>query len=370
MERAADARLNWKAAVLLGLLSSSYSTIISQFAAGRIGRDAAVDWMTVASIPLRDFALHADPPWSSIIAGIAFHQWADFSWAVFLFGALQRFTSGLSPRTLAVIALPWAVFTSALEWLFLVPVIPFWQPLFTLQQPYWIGFLVHASSAAVYPLFPELRSAISQRSARRPMTSFAAVWSGGLATAMVSLALLAALPRELPWAGCDQVSDRTYIRHMVTHHAQGIELGTMAVGRATDPHLRALAALMVASQAGENRLFETFWDSWFDEPMAACTAEERRTMPGFLGAEQLAQLRSAPTESFDHLFVALMTEHHKGAVAMADRELQGKGDLRLRVMAHAIRHAQQGEIALMRNVSGPLAVSLAIQNVIGVQRDP
>jgi len=35
---------------------------------------------------------------------------------------------------------------------------------------------------------------------------------------------------------------------------------------------------------------------------------------------------------------------------------------RLRIMAHAIRHAQQGEIALMHGVSGN-AVSLGFQNM-------
>jgi hypothetical protein len=50
-------------------------------------------------------------------------------------------------------AVPWAILTSALEWFILVQLFPFWQPIFTLQQPYWIGFLVHLSSASMYPLF-------------------------------------------------------------------------------------------------------------------------------------------------------------------------------------------------------------------------
>jgi hypothetical protein len=43
---------NWLAAVELGLVSSTFSTIVSQLAAARLGRDAFVDWMTrLASIP-------------------------------------------------------------------------------------------------------------------------------------------------------------------------------------------------------------------------------------------------------------------------------------------------------------------------------
>ena len=37
------------------------------------------------------------------------------------------------------------------------PYFRFWQPIFTLQQPYWIGFLVHLSSASMYPLYAWLR---------------------------------------------------------------------------------------------------------------------------------------------------------------------------------------------------------------------
>ena len=49
---------------------------------------------------------------------------------------------------------------------------------------------------------------------------------------------------------------------------------------------------------------------------------------------------------------------------MADAEWHGTGDIRLRVMAHAIRHAQQGEIALMHGVSGFAAVRTALRNML------
>src|SRR4051812_22398701 len=88
--------LNWRAALLLGLASSTYSTLVSQMAAGRLGRDPWVDWMSVAAIPARDWALQFDPGWAAIAAGIAFHQWADFSWALVFFGVFGRWTA---PRT-------------------------------------------------------------------------------------------------------------------------------------------------------------------------------------------------------------------------------------------------------------------------------
>src|SRR3954471_24835276 len=179
-------RHNWRAAALLGLISSSYSTLISQLTAARLGRDAAVDWMSVAAIPARDWALQAEPTASNIAIGIAFHQWADFSWALVFFGLFGRWTSRLSPGAIAIIAPPWAVLTSALEWFLLVPVFPFAQPIFTLQQPYWIGLLVHSSSAIVYPVFCWLRWPHKSRGA------FLKAWAAGLAVGLGITAAAAA----------------------------------------------------------------------------------------------------------------------------------------------------------------------------------
>ncbi|MEY9185509.1 uncharacterized protein (DUF305 family) [Bradyrhizobium sp. USDA 326] len=359
-------RSRWVAAAELGLISSTFSTIVSQLFAARIGRDAAVDWMTVAAIPARDWAISSEPSWSAILTGIAFHQWADFSWALFFFGVLGRWTEDLRPVTILLLALPWAVFSSGMEWFVLVPLFPFWQPLFTLQQPYWIGLLVHGSSALMYPLFARLRWRAGTAPGRD--VRFTNMWSTG-AVAVVALlgitALFGSRGYELPWMGRDRDLDQAYIRHMTAHHAQGIELAQVAAARAQDPHLRKLAMLMVASQAGEVRIFENWWLSWFDTEMPDCSTEERAAMPGFLTAAEMRQVKTAPPDQFDTLFVETMSKHHRGAVSMADRMWHSGGDLRLRIMAHAIRHEQQGEIALMRGTSGVAAVVTAFRNMLG-----
>ena len=144
----------------------------------------------------------------------------------------------------------------------------------------------------------------------------------------------------------------------------------MRAERASDPHLRALSKLLAASQRGEAKIFARWWASWFGEPMQVCSAEERASMPGLLDTADVAKLGSAEASSFDRLFVDLMTKHHKGAVAMADLELRRGSDPRLRIMAHAIRHEQQGEIALMRGLDGRAAVSNAFRNMFADNVNP
>jgi uncharacterized protein (DUF305 family) len=95
--------------------------------------------------------------------------------------------------------------------------------------------------------------------------------------------------------------------------------------------------------------------------MQVCSAQERASMPGLLDPSEVDGLRSTEAPSFDRHFIDLMTRHHKGAVAMADSQLRNGSDPRLRLMSHAIRHAQQGEMALMHGVNGGNAVSVVFE---------
>lgn len=372
----------WRAAVYLGLISSTFSTVVSQLSAARIGRDAAVDWMSVAAIPARDWAFSTDPSVGAIAVGVAFHQWADFSWALVFFGVLGKWTADRHPVWLAAAAVPWAILTSSFEWFVLVPLFPFWQAIFTLQQPYWIGFLVHLSSASMYPLFAWLRCSPSEPPVLEGRT-FLRVWSLAAIAGLLLLGtavLFASYDRELPWIGRDPTIDQTFIRHMSIHHEQGILLASIAAEKAADPRLRALSKLMVASQKGEVTVFAHWWASWFVEPMQVCSAQERASMPGLLDPSEVERLRSIEATSFDQHFIDLMTKHHKGAVEMANSQLRNGSDPRLRIMAHAIRHEQQGEIALVHGVNGGNAVSIGFQNMFadnvnganasGLQRNP
>jgi hypothetical protein len=102
--------------------------------------------------------LTAEPSTGAIAVGIAIHQWPGFSWALVFFGVFGKWTANRGPAWLAGAAVPWAILTSSLEWFVLVPLFPFWQPIFTLQQPYWIGFLVHLSSPRWQPREPATRT--------------------------------------------------------------------------------------------------------------------------------------------------------------------------------------------------------------------
>ena len=87
-------------------------------------------------------------------------------------------------------------------------------------------------------------------------------------------------------------------------------------------------------------------------------------MPGMLSMEQIDGLKRAEGVGFDPLFVRLMSIHHEGAIAMAQEALREAGDLRLKLISHAIRHEQRGEIALMRGTEGLSAVKAAVSALV------
>jgi uncharacterized protein (DUF305 family) len=357
--RQQGAWLNWRAAAVLGLVTSTFSTLVAQFLAGRFWRDAVVDWMVVASIPLQGWGIQAEPSGWVVLVGILFHQTADFLWALAFFGLLGRWTARLGPWAIVAVAPFWAIFTSATEYFVIVA---YWQPVFTLEQPYWIGLLVHLTSAWLYSTFPWLREWLSGH-AVAAHGRFARRWAMASGTAVFGMAILAFLgwqQREWPPHIGDARYDQTYMRRMAAHHEQGVALARLAVVHGSEPGLRSVARLMVAAQAGDIGIFRQWHQSWFGTGLPAAAPEEHATMPGMLSAAQLVLLGQRRDAAFDALFVALMSHHHSGAIAMADEAMRRAGDPRLRVMAHAIRHSQRGEIVLMQGVSrGPEVAAAA-----------
>jgi hypothetical protein len=76
----------------------------------------------------------------------------------------------------------------------------------------------------MYPLFAWFRRFPPEQEVFEGRT-FLRVWSFGAICGVLGLgaaALFAAHGRELPWAGRDPTIDQAFMRHMSTHHEQGI----------------------------------------------------------------------------------------------------------------------------------------------------
>ena len=112
--------------------------------------------------------------------------------------------------------------------------------------------------------------------------------------------------------------DVLFVRDMLHHHSQAIEMTGFVVDRSDDEDVRLLAERMDISQTDEMAVLEK-WLQDRGEPVrdpGASHAHSADSMPGLLTDAEMAQLEAAEGEEFDILFLTFMIKHHQGAIQM------------------------------------------------------
>ncbi|RLP96527.1 DUF305 domain-containing protein [Micromonospora sp. CV4] len=144
--------------------------------------------------------------------------------------------------------------------------------------------------------------------------------------------------------------DVMFVRMMIPHHAQALEMAELAPDRATDADIRALADRIRASQGPEMG----FMRGWLQTRglTAELQGHDHSAMRGMQSPEKMRQLAAARGADFDQLFVQMMTEHHQGAIALATDLLTVGSDLTLSEFANSVATEQTVEIDRMREVLG------------------
>jgi uncharacterized protein (DUF305 family) len=165
--------------------------------------------------------------------------------------------------------------------------------------------------------------------------------------------------------------DAAFMRGMIQHHQQALEMAGMVRARSNTPDIVGIAERIQASQ-GDEITFMREWLAGRGEtvPAAAVTGEhEGHVMPGMDRAgpapmkgmatpTQLAALSSAKGTEFDRQFLTLMIAHHEGAIAMVRDLLAQPGSAYDPVLAQFtadVRTEQQAEINRMGALLGGLS---------------
>lgn len=173
----------YKAALLLGLIGSTFSTLFIIFGLGRIGDNPLVDWMHIGVSYFDQSIISANPGWEIIMTGVFMHQSADMLWAFAFFGLFWFFTRNLTPLQILLVSIPWAVITAAIEY---YTVLNWLQPLGSM--PFWTAILVHLVSSSVYPVFPLIRKLMGH--ANLKYVNFAEEWSIVICVGMLAFGML------------------------------------------------------------------------------------------------------------------------------------------------------------------------------------
>jgi uncharacterized protein (DUF305 family) len=337
----------WRAAFVMGLITSTLSTVIMALGSGRIGTNVAYRFMELATIGLRDAAIQYEPSWYVVLVGIINHQVADIAWALIFFGLASRWTLRIRPATLLALTLPWAALTAAIEY---YVILPWLQPLVIMQTPYWLGLTVHLSSGMAYLSFLWLRKPLLGID---EAAAFGRRATAALTGALVALALVAALGesgREPPWPLAGEQArafDGSFMRSMAHHHAVGAEMARLAAEGSDSDEVRTLGRLMVGSQLAEIDRLRVWWRSWYGGELPMPSLAEHAAMPGMPPAGDFDELRGLRGPALEARFIELMTLHHRGAIQMSDEACERAGDPRLCIFAEQVRYAQSRQIERM-----------------------
>ena len=162
-------------------------------------------------------------------------------------------------------------------------------------------------------------------------------------------------------------ADVKFVRGMIPHHRQAVEMAQLAEKRAEDAQVEKLAERIEAAQGPEIKTMQGWLKSW-GQPMETNQGGPGSMdhggsgsmdhggsvggMAGMMAAGDMAQLRTARGAAFDEAFLTMMIEHHEGAIDMASTEEQQGRNPRAIALAERIQQAQSSEIQYMADLLG------------------
>ncbi|MFH9756283.1 DUF305 domain-containing protein [Streptomyces griseus] len=171
-------------------------------------------------------------------------------------------------------------------------------------------------------------------------------------------------------------ADAGFARDMAVHHQQAVEMSFVVRDRTDDEDVRRLAYDIANTQANQRGMLLGWLDLWElpkvapggEPPMAWMEGGGRHAhgghhsdgdgsgsgdgvlMPGMASRSELARLGRLDGEQAEVFFLQLMTDHHKGGVAMAEACASQCSVPAERRLAQGMVEGQRSELGLMRDM--------------------
>ncbi|WP_226924550.1 DUF305 domain-containing protein [Georgenia satyanarayanai] len=148
-------------------------------------------------------------------------------------------------------------------------------------------------------------------------------------------------------------ADTMFAQMMLVHHDGAVEMADLAVEKAGSEEVRSLAERISAAQGPEIEQMTSWLESWGEEtsPMGHEGMDHGgMDMEGMSQDEAMAELESLSGAGFDQRFLELMIAHHRGAVDMAQDELDSGENPQALALAQKIIDDQQAEINEMEEL--------------------
>jgi uncharacterized protein (DUF305 family) len=184
-----------------------------------------------------------------------------------------------------------------------------------------------------------------------------------------ALALSAGTAAAQATAAGHTPADARFMRDMIGHHVQALEMARLVPDRAASHGLRMLAERITVSQQDEIAMMRA-WLRARGEPVPDAGGHDAHHghhaagadpagMPGMATPEEMARLAAVSGAEFDRLFLELMIRHHEGALVMVAQLFGTPGagqDSQVFQIASEVDADQRMEIDRMRSMlDGPLS---------------
>ncbi|USC50152.1 DUF305 domain-containing protein [Streptomyces filamentosus] len=206
-------------------------------------------------------------------------------------------------------------------------------------------------------------------------------WAAGAAVALALLfagaAAVASAREDVPapraaGAPAPDSADAGFARDMAVHHQQAVEMSFIVRDRTEDEDVRRLAYDIANTQANQRGMLLGWLDLWGlpkvaggdDPPMAWMGSGEGHEhggqhtdgdadgvlMAGMASRAELERLARLDGEQAEVFYLQLMTDHHKGGVAMAEACASRCTVPVEQRLARGMVEGQQSELGLMRDM--------------------
>ncbi|GAA3903438.1 DUF305 domain-containing protein [Streptomyces lacrimifluminis] len=145
--------------------------------------------------------------------------------------------------------------------------------------------------------------------------------------------------------------DVSFAQGMIPHHKGALEMAEAAADKASSAEVKSLAARIEKAQAPEIETMSGWLKAWGED-----VPTSTESMPGMESMESMEAMpemnHGSAADDFDKAFLAMMIEHHKGAVTMATTE-KAKGEYGpATAMADDVIRTQNAEITEMNKLLG------------------
>ena len=164
----------------------------------------------------------------------------------------------------------------------------------------------------------------------------------------------AAADDPAPSAPAYVAADADFMRNMIGHHGQAIDMASLVPDRSDNETIGSLARRIDESQVFEIGLMRRWLEARGE---STDVPKDMAGMAGMATPDQMADLADAENEAFDKLFLELMTRHHEGALVMVDalEAAEGGGlELELFTLISHVDADQRAEIARMQRMLNTL----------------